>query len=35
VSELLQLALLGRQLERDQKVKSSMPPLTLSPTPVM
>ena len=31
----LQLPLLGRQLEDDQKVKSSMPPLTFSPTPVM
>src|SRR6266508_2676402 len=35
VGEPLQLALLGRRLERDQKVKSSMPPLTFSATPVM
>src|SRR5205085_834525 len=33
VGELPQLALLVRRLERDQKVKSSMPPLTLSATP--
>jgi hypothetical protein len=35
VCDPLQVALLGGQLEADQKVKSSMPPLTFSPTPVM
>src|SRR5439155_7425347 len=33
--EPLELPLLGGRLERDQKVKSSMPPLTFSATPVM